>query len=106
MENIQLDMAVISADSTPANMPGQRNYETSDTSNNPFFSKVLAKEQTPEKAPKETTSEKGNSEQTAVADGNALPEEDTDLPQEAEKTEQAEQPQETEKKAEIIPLQA
>jgi flagellar hook-length control protein FliK len=98
VENIQLDMAVITTDSTPANIPGQRNYETSDTSNNPFFSKVLAKEQTPEKAPKETTSEKGDSEQTAVADGNALPEEDTDLPQEAE------QAQETEKKAEIIPL--
>jgi len=102
VENIQLDMAVISTESTSANMLGQGNNRTSDTSKSPFFSKVLAKEQTPEKAPKETTSKKGDSEHTAVADGNALPEEDTDLPQEAEK---AEQSQETEKKAEIIPLQ-
>lgn len=106
MENIQLDMAVISTESTSANMLGQGNNRTSDTSKSPFFSKVLAKEQTPEKAPKETTSKKGDSEHTAVADGNALPEEDTDLPQEAEKAEKAEQSQETEKKAEIIPLLA
>ena len=100
MENIQLDMAVISTESTSANMLGQGNNGTSDTSKSPFFSKVLANEQTPEKAPNEITSKKGDSEHTAVADGNALPEEDTDLPQEAE------QSQETEKKAEIIPLQA
>lgn len=103
MENIQLDMAVITTDSTPTNVPGQGNNGISDSSNNPFFSKVLAKEQTPESPPETTTSENGDSEQTPVADGNALPEEDTDPPQEAEKTEQ---PQETEKKAEIIPLLA
>jgi len=100
VENIQLDMAVISTESTSANMLGQGNNGTLDASKSPFFSKVLANEQTPEKAPNEITSKKGDSEHTAVADGNALPEEDTDLPQEAE------QSQETEKKAEIIPLQA
>jgi len=103
VENIQLDMAVITTDSTPTNVPGQGNNGISDSSNNPFFSKVLAKEQTPESLPEKTTSENGDSEQTPVADGKSLPEEDTELPQQSKK---AEQSQQTEKNAEIIPLLA
>jgi len=94
VENIRLDITGISADSAPANIPGQGNSPTTNRSNNPFFSKVLAREQTPKKAPEETTSENGDSEQAPVADGNSLPEEDSDLPQK------------TVKKDEIIPVSA
>ena len=113
MENIQLDLAVISTDSIQSNATGKGNNNASETSKSPFFSKVLAKEQSPEKtneknrtkegdseqrsektASKDSDSEQGseqgsekitakesNSEQMAVANGRALPEENAELPQ-------------------------
>lgn len=85
MENIQLDMSFISSESATANTPEQGNTGTQNASNKPFFSKVLAKEKTPEKTSEESTSERNDNEQTTVADGHSLPGEDTDRPQETEK---------------------
>ena len=120
MENIQLDLAVISTDSTRSNATEQGNNNASETSRSPFFSKVLAKEQSPERTTEKsrikeggneqrsekiaskngdseqgsekTTEKKSNDEQTSVADGKSLPEENTELPQD------------TAQKAEVIPL--
>ncbi len=120
MENIQLDLAVISTDSIQSNATGQGNNNASETSRSPFFSNVLAKEQSPERAteksrikegdneqrsekiasengdnkqgPEKTTEKNSNDEQTSVADGKSLPEENTELPQD------------TTQKAEVIPL--
>jgi len=106
VENIQLDLAVISTDSTQSNATRPGNNNASETSKSPFFSKVLAKEQSPERTTEKsrinesggeqrsekTTSKESNDEQTPVADGKSLPKENKELPQD------------TTQKAEVVTL--